>query len=185
MLDRELMPGVRLRLFEERDAGELYALADDNRARLSEWMPWAAEQTLDETLDYIRRTRRQIADDDGMTTAVMVDGRIAGSVGVHAIAWHRAATSVGYWLGAEFEGRGLMTAAVRAYVDHAFGPWALNRVEISAAVGNVRSRAIPERLGFTHEGVLREFQTVGDRRLDLVSYSVLAREWPACATTRA
>ena len=49
-------------------------------------------------------------------------------------------------------------------------------MEIQAATGNHRSRAIPERLGFQQEGVLREYERVGERYLDIVVYSLLARE---------
>jgi len=63
-------------------------------------------------------------------------------------------------------------------VDHAFGAWRLHRVEIRAGVENARSRAIPERLGFRREGVLREAERVGDRYVDQVVYAVLAGDWP-------
>jgi len=66
--------------------------------------------------------------------------------------------------------------AVRALVDHAFGTWRLHRVEIRAAVDNTRSRAIPERLAFTQEGVAREAEQVGGRYVDQVVYSTLASE---------
>jgi hypothetical protein len=42
------------------------------------------------------------------------------------------------------------------------------RVEIRAAPANARSRAIPERLGFTQEGTLRQVERGGDRYLDNV-----------------
>jgi ribosomal-protein-serine acetyltransferase len=70
-----------------------------------------------------------------------------------------------------------MTEAVRALVDHAFGPWRLERVEIAAAVDNARSRAIPERLGFREEGVRRRAERVGDRWLDHAVYAMLASDW--------
>ena len=76
-----------------------------------------------------------------------------------------------------------MTAAVRAYVDHAFATWKLNRVMIQAAVENARSRAIPERLGFREEGILREVERIGDRMLDDVVYSMLAADWPGVGVT--
>ena len=61
-----------------------------------------------------------------------------------------------------------MTAAVAALLDHAFGPWELTRVEIRAGVANTRSRAIPERLGFREEGVLRAAERIGTRVIDHV-----------------
>ena len=51
------------------------------------------------------------------------------------------------------------------------------RVEIRAAQENARSRAIPERLGFTQEGTLRQVERVGDRYLDNVVYAMLAEDW--------
>jgi hypothetical protein len=51
------------------------------------------------------------------------------------------------------------------------------RVEIRAAPENARSRAIPERLGFTQEGTLRQVERVGDRYLDNVVYAMLAEHW--------
>jgi hypothetical protein len=51
------------------------------------------------------------------------------------------------------------------------------RVEIRAAPENARSRAIPERLGFTQEGTLRQVERVGDRYLDNVVYAMLAEDW--------
>jgi ribosomal-protein-serine acetyltransferase len=69
-----------------------------------------------------------------------------------------------------------MTRAVRAVVEHAFKDLGLHRVEIRCAVGNARSRAIPERLGFRQEGVLRDAEHVLGRRLDVVLYSRLATD---------
>ena len=180
MLRHELPGGYALRLPEEADAAELYAVIDANREHLLPWMPWAPHhQGPDDVLPFIRLTRKQIADNDGLQT-VIVDpgGRIAGMVGTHSVDWRNGMTSIGYWMAQAEQGRGTMTAAVRAYLDHAFGTWKLNRVTIQAAVGNARSRAIPERLGFREEGIRREAERVGDRRLDCVVYAMLAADWP-------
>jgi ribosomal-protein-serine acetyltransferase len=167
-----------LRLFEEADAEEFYRLIDANRAHLTPWMGWAADQTPEGALRFIRLTRRQVADNDGVQTAIVCDERIVGIVGFHRVDWQHRSTSVGYWLDAGHQGRGIMTGAVRALVDHALRGWKLNRVEIRAAPDNRRSRAIPERLGFYQEGVLRQAERVGDRYLDSVVYAMLASEWP-------
>jgi ribosomal-protein-serine acetyltransferase len=178
VLRHELPDGYALRLLEEGDADELCGVIDANRDLLAEWMPWAAgERTPEQTLEFIRATRRQIADNDGLQTAV-VDraGAIVGMVGVHRIDWLNGRTSIGYWLAGEAQGRGVMTAAVRAYVDYAFATLGLHRVEIEAAVENARSRAIPERLGFRDEGVRRGAGRVGDRTDDHVVYALLAAD---------
>lgn len=168
-----------MRLLEERDAIELAEIVDANREYLARWMPWPAANTEESSLEFIRATRRQLAENNGIQTAVMIDGRIAGTVGVHGISWEDAATSLGYWLAEEYQGRGVITAAVRAYTDHAVRVWGLHRIEIEAAVDNARSRAVAERLGFQSEGVRRQAHIVGDRRHDVVVYSMLAPEWRA------
>jgi ribosomal-protein-serine acetyltransferase len=173
------IPGAGLRLLDDADADELYAVIAADRRRLSEWMPWAPSQTLEGTRAFIRATRRQLAEDDGMQTALEVDGRIAGIVGLHGVSWLHRSTTIGYWLAAPYTGRGLMTAAVRAYTRHVFDVWGLHRMELRAAVGNARSQAVAERAGFVREGVLRGAERVGDRHLDLVVFSALAPEWSA------
>ena len=70
-----------------------------------------------------------------------------------------------------------MTLALSALVEHAFGASGLHRVELRAAVGNARSMAVAERLGFVHEGVLREAERFASRYADLDVFSVLAPEW--------
>ena len=177
MLEVPRADGVGLRLLEERDADELYALIDRHREYLSRWLPWAPGQTREAMLAFVRRIRQEHAEGKGMTTAIVLDGAIAGVVGVHGIDRDHGVTSVGYWLAEDAQGRGAMTAAVRAYVDAALGPWGLHRVELRAAVENARSRSVAERLGFVEEGVLRQAEKVGDRRLDLVLYAVLAPDW--------
>jgi ribosomal-protein-serine acetyltransferase len=173
MLTFELSDGCRLRLLEEADADELYALIDANREHLARWMPWAAGQTREGTLEFIRATRRQLADNNGFQVAIVHRGRIAGVCGFHAVDWHHRSTSIGYWLAEREQGQGLMTQTVRALVDHALHLWDLHRIEIRAAPENARSRAIPERLGFREEGVLREAERVGDRYLDSVVYGLV------------
>jgi ribosomal-protein-serine acetyltransferase len=165
---------LHLRVLEEADAEEVHALVEANRAFLSEWMPWAAEQQFDRTANFIRGTRERYETGDSFETAVVLDGRIAGCAGFPVIDRVARNAMIGYWLAEEHVGRGLITRAVSVLIDHAFGEWELHRVEIRAAADNARSRAIPERLGFQQEGVLREAELVGGEYQDLVVYGLLS-----------
>jgi ribosomal-protein-serine acetyltransferase len=173
----ELPEGRRLRALEGSDVPELHAVIETNRAYLARWLPWAARQTARDTLDFVSATRRQLADDDGFQAAIVAAGRIVGVAGYHGVDRPNHATSIGYWLAESEQGRGTMTHAVRALVDHAIGAWALNRVEIRADVENLRSRAIPERLCFRYEGTLRQAQRLGESYRDQVVYAMLAEDW--------
>lgn len=167
---------VALRLLEEPDARELHELIEANRAHLAHWLPWAVGQTFKDTLDFIRGTRTQLTGNDGIQTAIIIEGAIVGVIGYVGVDWGNRSTRIGYWLDEGQQGKGTMTAAVRLLVDHALSVWQLNRVEIIVATGNRRSRAIPERLGFRAEGTLRQFQLVDGRYLDCVSFSMLAAD---------
>jgi ribosomal-protein-serine acetyltransferase len=178
VLPYELPGGYRIRLVDENDADELYRLVDANRAYLAEWLPWAGENRLENTVDFVHRALAQAEANNGFEANIVdAEGAIAGFIGFHSIDWGNRATSLGYWLAEGRQGRGTMTEAVRALTSHAFTVWGLNRVEIRVAVGNERSAAIPERLGFVREGVLRQAERHADGFKDNVVYSMLADEW--------
>jgi ribosomal-protein-serine acetyltransferase len=165
-----------LRPLVEADARELHALVEANRAHLARWLPWAANQKLPETEKFIAQTQAQVARNDGFQVCIAPDGPIVGMVGFHSVDWANRSTTIGYWLDEDREGRGIMTTAVRALVDHAFEEWSLHRIEIHCAPANHRSRAIPQRLGFREEATLREAELVGGHWLDSVIYGLLEGE---------
>jgi ribosomal-protein-serine acetyltransferase len=166
-----------LRVLKEADADELYTVTEANRAYLAPWMPWAADQTLEGTLEFIRRVRQQLADNRGFAVALLQDGRIVGTMGFHRLDWANRSTSVGYWIAEAAQGQGTVTRALSALLDRAFGSWGLNRVEIRTAVDNQRSRSVARRLGFLEEGVLREAERFGDHYADDVLYAIVAGDW--------
>jgi ribosomal-protein-serine acetyltransferase len=172
---------AELRLWEASDSAELTALIAANREHLARWMPWAETHGFDDAVDHLEEKRLQVEANDGFEAAVVLAGRVAGVTGFHAVDWINRSTSIGYWLAADAEGRGLMTAAVTALLDHAFFEWDLHRVIIEVVVGNERSQAIPERLGFRQEAILREAKLVGGRHQDTRLYAMLAPDWAARA----
>ena len=97
-------------------------------------------------------------------------------IGYVGLDWASRSTRIGYWLDEAHQGRWDDDCRGAVLVDHALTVWRLNRVEILVATGNRRSRTIPERLGFREEGTLRQYQLVGGRYLDCVSYSMLAED---------
>ena len=70
-----------------------------------------------------------------------------------------------------------MTESCKAMTTYGFEALKLHRIEIRCATGNLKSRAIPERLGFVKEGVLRDGEWLYDHFVDLVVYSVVAPDW--------
>jgi ribosomal-protein-serine acetyltransferase len=170
------LDSLGVRPLQTEDAAPLHRLIEANRAPLSPWLPWAAGQDLEGTERFLAEAEAQFARDDGFQARIAPAGEIVGVVGFHSIDWISRNTSLGYWLAADAQGRGTMTTVVSALLDHAFYEWELHRVEIHCAPENIRSRAIPERLGFREEARLRETELIGERYLDSVVYGLLARE---------
>jgi ribosomal-protein-serine acetyltransferase len=170
---------TELRLLEQRHAEELTNLIDRNREHLRAWLPWVdATRAVEDLKNFIRGALKQFAQNKGFVAGIWHEDRLAGVIGYDPIDWENRTTEVGYWLGEEQQGKGLVTAACRALVDHAFGELGLNRVVISCATENEKSCAIPERLGFRREGIERQAEWLYDRFVDHVTYSALASEWP-------
>lgn len=169
---------LELGLLERGDADALHALIERNRERLARWLPWAGSQTLEGTRGFIEgRALAAIAQADGFEIGVWWRGRLVGMVGIHAVRRHPTRGSIGYWLATEAEGHGLMTRAVRAVLAKGFDDLGFARLDIRADVDNARSRALPERLGFRHEGVLRRAFFDGRRYVDQAIYGLLREEW--------
>ncbi|MGE5701791.1 MAG: GNAT family N-acetyltransferase [Clostridia bacterium] len=168
-----------LKLLTVEDAVDLSRLIDNSRSYLREWLPWVdASRTIENTIGFITSTLEQKERNQGLHFGIWYKGRLTGTLGVHKIDWLHRKTEIGYWLGAEYQGKGLMTASVRAYLNElVFGEWDLNKVSILAARENRKSRAIPERLGFKQDGILRQNECLYGRFVDHVVYSMLASEW--------
>lgn len=173
---------IDLGLFERDDAPVLHRLVEANLARLRPWMPWAHDATPEATQAFVTgRALAAVADADGFEAGVVWRGRLVGAVGLHGVRRHPPRGEIGYWLAAEAEGHGVVARAVRAVTDKAFADWGFERVEVRADPANVRSRAVPERLGFTFEGVLRREERRPDGYADRAVYGVLREEWPAAS----
>jgi ribosomal-protein-serine acetyltransferase len=149
-----------------------------NRERLEEWLPWPSTiQSAADEAAFIRQTIDWMSKGEGLGAAIIVDGALAGGIGVHKIDPVNRSAEIGYWLAEGFVGRGVMSRSAQALTSFALGSLGMHRVVIRAATGNARSRAIPMRLGFTHEGTERQSQVLNGEFIDLETYSMLAPEW--------
>jgi ribosomal-protein-serine acetyltransferase len=179
MFQRIVAPGIEIRLFEPADAEACFAVVDRNRAYLRAWLPWVdASHSPDDIRHFIETVAiPHYESDKGPNCGIWIDGEFAGSIGCHEINLGYRNCSMGYWVDAAHQGKGVVTKCCVSLLDYLFDELGLHRVVIECATGNQRSCAIAERLGFSREGIKREAQLVGGRWLDLVVWSMLDREW--------
>jgi ribosomal-protein-serine acetyltransferase len=178
MFRLQIAPGLEIRSFAQSDAAALWDAVERNRARLREWLPWVdGTRSAADLALFIERSAAQEDAHLGAQTGIWLDGALAGSIGCHPIDWKNRSTSIGYWLDAAHQGKGVITRCTEALLNHLFFELRLHRVEIRCATGNRRSCAIPAGLGFEREGIARDAEWVNDRFLDLVVWSMLAPQW--------
>jgi ribosomal-protein-serine acetyltransferase len=175
-----IRPGLHLGLLELRHAPLLWALVERNRARLELWLPWVPKtQGVADVEGFLRQAAQQYVDGNGFHAGIFLDDELVGMIGLHPIDWQIRKVELGYWLDAAAEGRGLIADAVTFLTGYCFTEYQLERVEIRCADPNLRSAAVPERLGFRHEATLRGAELIGTRRLDLRIYGILRPDWPS------
>lgn len=170
--------GIELHPVTQGDAGEMYPLIEANRQRLREWLPWLdTNYSMHEMRQYLLEREWENHNGSSFTACIRASGQLCGAISLHTIDPRHRNSSIGYWLAAGFQGLGIMTQACRVVVTEAFDTYKLHRVEIRCATGNARSIAIPRRLGFSDEGLLREAEWLYDHWVDLHVFAMLEHEW--------
>jgi ribosomal-protein-serine acetyltransferase len=157
----------------------MYALIASERAHFDRWLRWSTRlRTPEDTTAFLAEFEAQEARSEGFHLGIFEGDALVGG----AICWpihpRRRSAEIGYWLGTRHLGRGLVTRASAIVVDHLLGAMNVHTVEIVCAVGNLSSRAVPERLGFRLEGV-RESPWRDGSVVDQVVYTRRVTDGPS------
>jgi ribosomal-protein-serine acetyltransferase len=169
---------ITLKMRTVQDAEDFFTLVDKNREKFRTYLAWVDDtKSVKEVEDFIVRCSKSFEDKTGADFGVQYDGVWIGSMGFHGVDAINKKAAIGYWLDADYEGRGIMTECVKAIISYGFETLDLNRIEILCATTNTKSRAIPERLGFTLEGTLRQYHRINGAYVDDIVFSLLKSEW--------
>jgi ribosomal-protein-serine acetyltransferase len=178
MFELRVNEHVQLRLRDESHARETYWLIRKNEEHLRPWMKWVDKVTsVNDSIANIEANIEEWEMKTDLHLGIFCDELMVGMISLHNIDYLNHKAYIGYWLDADHLGKGIMTEAVRSLMEYGFDELEINRIEIRAGVNNSRSRAIPERLGFRQEGVLREGEFVDGAFIDLAIYGLLRREY--------
>jgi len=178
-----------IRCWNPADAPLLKAAIDASLDHLRPWMPWAEQepQELDQKIEGLRRFRGKFDLGQDFVYGIFNRGesQVLGGTGLHTRAGE-GAREIGYWIHADWINRGLATEASAALTRVAFEIDRVHRVEIHCDPANVRSAAVPRKLGYTHEATLHQRLPLPDGTLrDAMIWTLLAGEYPASPAARA
>lgn len=121
MFSYQIDEHLQLRLLQMEHAEGLFLQVDKNRLYMREWLPWV-DMTLnaEHIKEFIRTTQEQYVTNNGFQTGIFYKGEIVGCVGLHGINWNHRKASIGYWLAAEYQGKGIMSRSCRAIIEYLF-----------------------------------------------------------------
>jgi RimJ/RimL family protein N-acetyltransferase len=156
---------------------------------LRPWMPWAMGDVPDfeERIAWLRAQRGDFDLDRNYSYGIFEpEGReIWGSSGLHRRVGE-GALEIGYWVHVDHIGRGYATELSAALTRAAFEIMGVDRVEIHCDPRNVRSAAVPRKLGYSQEATLqrRQRDSYGDLR-DTLVFTLFADEYPGTPSAKA
>ncbi|MGQ7870174.1 GNAT family N-acetyltransferase [Sunxiuqinia sp. sy24] len=159
-------------------AFQVFQAIDQNRAFLSPWLPFVQDtETQEDTEAFIQSIIAVPAKDRDEVFVIWYENRFAGLIGYKDTDRINLKTEIGYWLIENRTGKGIIVLSTQALIEFAFSHLGMNRIVIRCGVGNLKSSAVPKRLGFQLEGVERDGEKHQAKYIDLEIYSLLRKEW--------
>lgn len=168
-----------LRLRDER------AWLDLRRANAAWLDPWEATSPVPLAgqpptfRQYVRALRAEARRGEALPFAVEYRGRLAGRLTVSQITYGALrSAAIGYWVGRDVAGRGIIPTAVALATDHCFQALRLHRIEINIRPENAASLRVVEKLGFRDEGLRERYLHIAGEWADHRTFALTAEEVP-------
>lgn len=156
----------------------LTLLVQKNIEHLQVFLPAVVElSTVERARDHLCCAVERASKGEVFEWHLFVKEALCGSIRVKAIDGSDRKAKIGYFIDHRFAGRGIITSAVASVLEFCFGPLCLNRIELRCALENVASKRVAEKLGFLHEGVLRQAEYLNGVFVDQHIYGMLRQDF--------
>lgn len=169
---------LSLHTLDRTHSNSIFQLVIQDQAYLSPWLPWVglvrAPSFFDNYADASQLRRKHGGE---FAFVIKENDAIVGRIGLYKIDTQNHIGEIGYWISSSSQGKGLITQATQRLLTFGFEELKLNRIELKCAIGNTKSQAVPERLGFTKEGIARQAEFLHGVYVDIVVYSKLKSEF--------
>jgi ribosomal-protein-alanine N-acetyltransferase len=166
--------GFLLRAWQPGDEQSLQKHADNPKvsAFLRDRFPYP--YTMDDALFWVNLMQNQ---QPLISFAIIVDGHACGGIGFEPFgAESRITAEIGYWLGEEHWGKGIITEAVKLVTGYAFENFPLIRIEAGVYDKNTASMRVLEKAGYILEAILRKLIIKNGEVMDKHMYVIFRQE---------
>lgn len=170
-----IQENIQLRLISLSDVKFIYELIDKERNYLREWLPF-----IDKTIDisFTQAYVENVLNSGQPQYSIYESEKFIGLIGFNNLDEDNRKVEIGYWISEKYQKKGIITHSVKELLKIAFFELNMNSVRIKVAAENLKSRKIPEKLGFTQEGIERAGELlIDDHFTDLIIYSLLKTEY--------
>ena len=164
-----------LRRLQASDAPALFRMFSDAETMRSWSRPPFVR--LEEAEELVARARLSGEEGRALVLGLEFDGAMIGTCVLHSFEHQCRRAEVGYRLGREYWGRGLMSEALTALIDFGFDKLELIRLEADTDPRNTASIRLLERMGFVQEGFLRRRWIVDGEVSDAAFFGLLVEDW--------
>jgi RimJ/RimL family protein N-acetyltransferase len=171
---------IFIRFFEESDASALQQAARESTREVYPWLPWCHPgHSLDDARSWIStQVEARVCGAAFAFVIISQSGEFLGGCGLNHINETDRRANLGYWVRTSAAGQGVATAGVRALSTWAFTNTQVERLEIVAAAGNIRSQRVAEKARAAREGVARSRLRLHEKFHDAVVYSIIRPSTP-------
>ncbi len=168
---------IKLELINDTHSQAVFEIANESRNYLREWLIWVDDmQSVEFIENYIKGSKQRNSDGIEFAFVIIENQKVVGRMGIYRINTINRIGEIGYWLAENKQGKGIVTKCCKGLINFCFNELHLNRVEIICGTENYKSQVIPERLGFTKEGIIRQGALVHNKFINLCLFSFLKSE---------
>ena len=173
MFSMEVDQDIQLALIDAHFSERYETLAKANYDYLKQWLAWPDLcKSADDFKQFAKRSLHDYADGKSLTCALFYQDQLVGNISFNDIDHKLKKVTIGYWLSADHQGKGIITRACQHLIQYAFNELYMQKIQISAAKDNLASRSVCERLNMTLEGVITHAEKIDGRILDHAVYGL-------------
>jgi ribosomal-protein-serine acetyltransferase len=156
------------------DFAPLYVeLVKHNYDYLCQWLVWPPKMHgAEDFVQFIKHCQKEQLQGRGITLGIIYLGKLVGNMAFKGINHQLKKVEFGYWLAADWQGKGIVSRACKTMVEYAFNELDLDKVEMHVATENYPSQRVCERLGMKAQGVITRAENLHGNIVDHQVYGL-------------
>ncbi|AUJ30487.1 GNAT family N-acetyltransferase [Liquorilactobacillus hordei] len=160
------------------DAAPLFQIIKESHEELQVWLPWVPSmKSIEDEETFLGGVLKNFGNERSLNTVILYRDTPVGMISFNKFNTTNQCADIGYWLGTKHVGNGIVHRAVAGMCTIGFTDYDIHKIEIHAAVENVRSNQVAKKAGFHLDGLLRANELLADGFHDENVWSLLREEW--------